>query len=306
MAGSAKLTLGPLLFNWPAETVRDFYFRVADEAPVDVVYLGEVVCAKRASLLAAPLAEAAARLARAGKEVVLSSLALTMSEAELDSARALCAEAEGLVEANDMACVSLLAGRPHIVGPYINLYNEDSLRVFADNGAVRVVLPFELPASAVATLAATGAAALEIQVFGRQPLAISARCYHARHHGLHRDGCQYVCGEDTDGLDLATLDGTPFLAVNGTQTLSFRYVNLVHQLAALRAMGVDNFRLSPHAIDMVAVARIFRDVLDDREVPAAGAAALNRLVPAAEFCNGFYHDRVGADWVDINGASPLA
>ena len=39
----SALTLGPLLFNWKLERRRDFYFRVADEAPVDCVYLGEVV-----------------------------------------------------------------------------------------------------------------------------------------------------------------------------------------------------------------------------------------------------------------------
>ena len=40
----AALTLGPVLFNWSAERKRDFYFRMADDAPVDVVYVGEVVC----------------------------------------------------------------------------------------------------------------------------------------------------------------------------------------------------------------------------------------------------------------------
>ena len=28
------LTLGPLFFHWPAERLRNFYFRIADEAPV--------------------------------------------------------------------------------------------------------------------------------------------------------------------------------------------------------------------------------------------------------------------------------
>ena len=45
-----ELTLGPNLFNWAPETWRDFYFRIADEAPVAVVYLGETICSKRAPL----------------------------------------------------------------------------------------------------------------------------------------------------------------------------------------------------------------------------------------------------------------
>ncbi|HUI94161.1 MAG TPA: U32 family peptidase, partial [Xanthobacteraceae bacterium] len=36
------LTLGPVLFNWPADRWRDFYVRIADEAPVDRVCVGEV------------------------------------------------------------------------------------------------------------------------------------------------------------------------------------------------------------------------------------------------------------------------
>ena len=42
-----NLTLGPVLFNWPVGRWVDFYARVADEAPVDRVCLGEVVCSKR-------------------------------------------------------------------------------------------------------------------------------------------------------------------------------------------------------------------------------------------------------------------
>ena len=35
--GLTKLTLGPVLFNWAPEKWRDFYLRIADEAPVDSV-----------------------------------------------------------------------------------------------------------------------------------------------------------------------------------------------------------------------------------------------------------------------------
>ena len=49
-ANRSELTLGPVLFNWQPEAWRDFYFRIADEAPVTAVYLGEVVCFKRAPL----------------------------------------------------------------------------------------------------------------------------------------------------------------------------------------------------------------------------------------------------------------
>ena len=61
----SALTLGPLLFNWKPERRRDFYFRVADEAPVDCVYLGEVVCSKREPFFVDDLPAIAERLAAA-------------------------------------------------------------------------------------------------------------------------------------------------------------------------------------------------------------------------------------------------
>ncbi|MCP3056298.1 U32 family peptidase, partial [Aurantimonas sp. LRZ36] len=36
-----RLTLGPVLYNWPADEWSDFYARIADEAPVDRVVVGE-------------------------------------------------------------------------------------------------------------------------------------------------------------------------------------------------------------------------------------------------------------------------
>jgi O2-independent ubiquinone biosynthesis protein UbiV len=295
---TAKLTLGPVLFNWSPEKWRDFYFRIADEAAVDAVCVGEVVCFKRAPFFDPVIADVVERLAAAGKQVVLSTLALIMDDREMESVRAITGAEDLLVEANDMSAVALLAGRPHVVGPFINAYNEGTLAYLARQGAVRVSLPGELPAKSIAELAAAGGPELEVQVFGRLPLAISARCYHARLHNLHKDGCQYVCAEDPDGLDLDTLDGDPFLAVNGTQTLSYTYCNLVGEVLEMRDMGIGHFRLSPHDTDMVAVARVFRDVLDGREEPAAAFDALVDLGDGTPFSNGFYY---GTEGVNLTG-----
>ncbi len=307
MARGAKLTLGPLLFNWPAEARRDFYFRIADEAPVDTVCLGEVVCSKRAPFFQADLPEAVARLQRAGKEVVHATLVLVMTERERCDLAALTAAESLFVEANDLSAVALLDGRSHTIGPFVNVYNEGTLAYLVRRGAVRVTLPFELPAGALEALA--GAAqgleprvALEVQVFGRAPLAISARCYHARSHGLHKNNCQYVCEADRDGMVLDTLDGRPFLAINGTQTLSHKIGNLVAELPALRAMGIERFRLSPQDLDMVAVAATYRAVLDGDLEAAAALERLAVLAAFAPFSNGFYHGVEGAARI---GADPL-
>jgi len=290
MAGTAQLTLGPVLFNWPAERWRDFYFSVAEEAPVDCVYLGEVVCSKRAPFYADVLEDVVARLEAGGKQVVFSTLALITNAREADAARELCKDETLLVEANDPSALGYLQGRPHVVGPYVNVYNEDTLLYLAGDGAIRVCLPVELPATSLASLgrAAQGHVELEIQAFGRLPLALSARCYHARAHGLHKDSCQFVCAEDPDGLTLQTLSDQPFLAVNGIQTLSHTYVNLIDELSALQEMGVTAFRLSPHDCDMVDVAGAFRDVLDQRIDADEGKARLSRIVPQAHCSKSFF------------------
>ncbi|WP_029009405.1 ubiquinone anaerobic biosynthesis protein UbiV [Azospirillum halopraeferens] len=294
------LTLGPVLFNWPAERWCDFYARIADEAPVDVVHLGEIVCSKRLPFLADQFGPAVERLEAAGKTVVLSTPILVTTERERAALAELVEAAPGPVEANDLAAVALLAGRPHLVGPYVNVYNEATLAWMAARGALSVSLNPELPAPSVGVLAAAAAdlgVDVEVQVFGRMPLAISARCYHARSHGLHKDGCQFVCGNDPDGLAVATLDAQPFLAVNGTQTLSHACLDLSGALEALTAQGVRRLRLSPHAVDMVRVARGFRDVLDGRRDAAALSADLADLVAGMPLADGFYHDRAGYERV---------
>lgn len=296
MAAPARLTLGPLLYNWPAETRRDFYARIADEAPVDTVHLGEAVCHKRAPFIDPILPELIERLQRGGKEVVLSTLALVNGDRERAMLREVCATGDLPVEANDVSAIAALAGRPHVIGPLVNVYNEGTLAWAAAKGAVRVCLPAELPATSIAALAGTAPAELEVQVFGRVPLAISARCYHARAHGLRKDSCQYVCGQDPDGLAVETLDGAPFVAVNGTQTLSHACLNLAGEIDDLRAAGINRFRLWPQAADMVAVARVFRDRLDGRLGPAAAARRLADIVPELPFCNGYYHGREGLAW----------
>ncbi|MGV8222485.1 U32 family peptidase, partial [Pseudomonas aeruginosa] len=44
-----KLSLGPLLFYWDKRQIFDFYAEMASQ-PLDVIYLGETVCAKRRAL----------------------------------------------------------------------------------------------------------------------------------------------------------------------------------------------------------------------------------------------------------------
>jgi collagenase-like PrtC family protease len=299
-----QLVLGPVLFHWPAEALRDFYFRIADEAGYDSVCVGEVVCSKRMPFFEDYLPEVVARLRRAGKEVVLSSLSLVSDEREITAMRALVASAPGLVEANDVAVLRDLRGRPHAVGPFVNIYNEDALAFLVSQGAVRACLNPELPGSLIADLARMSSVPLEVMVFGRVPLAISARCFSARAEDRTKDGCQFACKADPDGRPVRTIEDMPFLAMNGLQTLSYTCVNLMHELAPMRAAGVHRFRLSPQTGDMVATAALFRDVLEERLEPAAAVQRLGPLHPDLPFANGFYYAAPGHQFVEPARAQP--
>ncbi|ALA20014.1 MULTISPECIES: U32 family peptidase [unclassified Chelatococcus] len=289
-----ELTLGPVLFNWQADDWRDFYFRIADEAPVETVVIGEVVCSKRMPFFARHLPAVAERLAMAGKAVIFGSLALVALERERRQMEELAKSEDLTVEANDVSALRHLAGRPHAIGPFVNIYNEATAAFFASRGAWRMCLPPELPAASVAAIAAgVPDVAVEVFAFGRVPLAISARCYHARLHKLTKDNCRFVCEKDPDGLAVETLDNEPFLTVNGVQTLSHTVMNLVGDIDLLRSAGVGALRLSPQCCDMVAVARLFRDVIDGRREAGEAEAALAEVYPGAVFANGFVHAESG-------------
>lgn len=295
----SKLTLGPVLYNWPAEKKRDFYFKIADEAPVDVVHIGEVTCSKRTPFFAPFIPEICERLQQAGKEVVLDTLALIMSARERKECAELTADAPYLLEANDLSAIGSLKGKPHIVGPFINTYNEGTLDYFYQNGAIRVVAPAELSEKSLIALAqAANGREFEVQVFGRLPLAMSARCYHARSHSLSKDGCLYVCEKDPDGMDVTTLDGDSFLAVNGTHTMSYTVNSLVRELEMLQKIGVTHFRLWPHDLDMVDIAQTYRNALDGIGNIDQAFSHLEDRVSFAPLANGFYHGVEGTRLVE--------
>ncbi len=289
-----KLTLGPVLFNWPTPMWRDFYARIADEAPVDRVVVGEVVCSKRTPFRIDETADVIERLARAGKEVVLGTLALPTLKRELNEI-AEVASMDAMIEVNDVSALAAIAGRDHVVGPFINVYNEGTLHELAALGARAICLPVELPMASIATLAASrGAVELEVFAFGRAPLAVSARCYHARAHGLMKDACKYVCEQDLDGLEVKTLDGDRFLAINGIQTMASGVTVLAREVADLAAAGVTRLRLSPHTCDMIAVARAYRDLIDERIDASELLRGIAGLGLPGAVVNGYLHDRPGA------------
>lgn len=289
-----QLTLGPVLFNWSPEAWRDFYYRIADEAPVDRVVVGEAVCSKRSPFFTEHLPGVVARLEAAGKTVLHASLILVSLPRERRQTTELMQAPDIMVEVNDLTCLAAVANRPHAIGPFVNVYNEAAAGFLARRGASRICLPPELPLPTVAAIAAAlPEVSIEVFAFGKVPLAISARCYHARIHKLSKDNCRFVCEQDPDGLAVDTLEGQGFLSVNGVQTLSHSCASLLGDVPVLAGAGVAALRLSPQRCDMVAVAHLFRDVIDGRVAGDEASRVLAEIYPGAPFANGFLHGAPG-------------
>lgn len=293
-----KLALEPIPYYWPRETVLAFYEAVASSA-VDVVYLGETVCSRRHELRLPDWLDLAHVLAAAGKEAVLSTQALIESESDLKTLRKIARNGRFLVEANDMGAVRLLEGKgPFVAGPYLNIYNPLTLEFIAALGARRWVAPVEMSRSALAGMTRPRPEGVETEVFvyGRLPLALSARCFTARRFNLQKDDCQFRCLDHPEGLILRTREGQPFLVLNGTQTQSAKVCNLARELPAMAQLGVDIVRISPQSAHVAEIAALFKHALQHPEEAATAAAELDQLTPGAA-CDGYWHGLPGIERV---------
>jgi len=287
-----KLSLGPISYYWSSDTLIRFYEQVASW-PVDIVYLGETICSKRRSLSFQEWLEVGERLAAAGKEVVLSTLSLLEAESELKTLRRICENGRFLVEANDMAAVNLLTNRvPFITGPSVNLYNSQSLRLLHGMGLRRWVLPVELSRSTLADIQAERPAGLEVevQVYGRLPLSMSARCFTARAHNLPKDDCQCKCLDYREGMLLYSQENQPFLILNGVQIQSALTYQLVTELADLAHLQVDVARISPLPEGTDRVVSIFREVMDGTRSPQSALAETSSSLGT---CVGYWRGQAG-------------
>ncbi|HMW18359.1 MAG TPA: U32 family peptidase [Accumulibacter sp.] len=288
-----KLSLGPILYYWPREQVEQFYEQSL-AWPVDIYYLGEVVCSRRHELRPEDWLDIAARLSEAGREVVLSSQALLESESDLKRLRNLAENASFVLEANDMGAVRRVEGRPFVAGTYLNIYNTQTLDFLSALGAFRWVPQVEMSGEQIRSLLAAKTCAIETEVFahGRLPLALSSRCFTARHYDLPKDDCQFKCLDHPVGLLLKTREDQAFLTLNGIQTQSARVHCLIDEIQEMRTMGVDILRISPQPSgtgDILSAYRAFMDHSIDE------TAMIGRLQQAAidTPCNGYWHGKPG-------------
>lgn len=290
-----KIAIGPLQYYWPRADVFAFYETIAQSA-VDIIYLGETVCSRRHELRLPDWLDIAASLRAAGKEVVISTQVLLESALETRSMRKIAEQVDYPVEANDMGAVHRLAGKAFVAGPFLNVYNAPTLDILAQQGATRWVMPLEMSRRALAAIQTAKQKDLETEVFvyGRIPLAFSARCFTARHRNVPKNNCGYVCIEHPDGLLLQTREDQAFLVLNGIQTQSALVYNLVHELDQLQEEGVSVIRMSPQSMHTADIVHLFRQVLDGQ---LSGSQAFERMQPLmpADACNGYWHGRPGLD-----------
>ncbi|MBI5927128.1 MAG: U32 family peptidase [Aquabacterium sp.] len=293
------LSVGPVQYYWSRQAVIDFYADVADSAATSVC-LGEVVCSRRHEFKPDDWLDLARDLRQSGKDVVIGTQALIETEAELRTLRRLAEQGDFIVEANDAAAVHLLAGHaPWVIGLHVNVYSAPALAEYISLGARRWVAPVELSLQAVGQINPPGSLVpSEVFAFGRMPLALSARCFTARHHHLQKDTCGFRCLDDPDGLVLRTREGQDFLAINGIQTQSGSVHCLLGEKAALVQAGVTRLRLSPTSRGFAEVVRQFDAVMNGGAPATAAIELLKDLDLPGPLSNGFAQPkRAGLEWV---------
>lgn len=284
-----KLSLGPLQYFWPRQQTLDFYREVA-AWPLDIVYLGETVCSKRRELRPSDWLMLADELAEAGKQVVLSTLALIEAESELGALRRQVQQGRYLIEANDLSAVQLCRERgvAFVAGPSLNVYNHRALAMLMQDGLMRWTAGVEKGRQLIGELReamlADGQPMPELEVigWGRLPLSFSARCFTARALDLPKDQCGFRCIEHPDGLPLATRDSRSFLRINGIQIQGEEITDLGPELPELRALGVDVLRIYPQAQDSRAIVEHFDQARGCTDPPPRRGAR-----------NGYWHGEPG-------------
>ena len=282
-----KYALGPLLYFWSKNDVHSFYEKSA-KSDADIVYLGETVCAKRRELRHDDWIHLARALAKSGKQVILSTLALLESQSDVKAMKAYIDNGEFIIEANDVSGIQLAHKNkvPFVAGPALNIYNAQALHILLKKGMIRWCMPVELSRdwlikvlNECENLNIREQFEVEVFSYGHLPLAYSARCFSARAQNLPKDKCETCCIGYPQGIPVKSQEGQGLFTLNGIQTQSGDCYDLRKEQASMQGL-VDVVRLSPQSMETLETLHEFKHGQPPFCVPANS-------------CNGYWHNIEG-------------
>ncbi|MBQ0532874.1 U32 family peptidase [Providencia huaxiensis] len=285
-----QYSLGSVLYYWPKQTLEDFY-QHAMQSDADIIYLGETVCSKRREMKPNDWIELAQQLAKSGKQIVLSTLALLQAPSELKEISKLVDNGEFLVEAHDFGVINMLAERnlPFVAGHGLNCYNAHTLNILLRQGMVRWCMPVELSRDWLVNLlnqcddiGIRGKFDVEVMSYGHLPLAYSARCFTARSENKQKDECETCCINYPQGRKVLSQEQQQVFTLNGIQTLSGACYNLGNDLHSMHEL-VDIVRISPEGIGSLEIIKQFK-ANESGDIP---------LNIANQNCNGYWRQIAG-------------
>ncbi len=293
MSKTMKYALGPVLYYWPKIETEAFY-QAAKDSDADIIYMGETVCTKRREMKVPNWLDLAKEIAKSGKQVVLSTLALLEAPSELIDLKQLVNNGDFLIEANDLAAINVAHDNnlPFVAGPAINCYNALTLKLLQKQGMVRWCMPVELSRDWLSNVLKQFDALkiernFEVEVFsyGYLPLAYSARCFTARSEDKPKDKCETCCIKYPVGREVFSQEQQKVFVLNGIQTQSGYCYNLGNNLKEMKGL-VDIVRISPLGIETLEVVKQFR----------ANEEGLNPLhIEHKRDCNGYWNGIAGLE-----------
>lgn len=292
MENNMKYALGPLLYFWPKQDVEDFY-QQATSSSADIIYLGESVCSKRREMKPAHWFDIAKELSSAGKQVVLSTMALLEAPSEVNIMKKYIDNGDFAIEANDVSAIQLASQSkvPFVVGPAVNTYNAHTLNLFLKQGMMRWCMPVELSREWLNNvliqcddLGIRNQFEVEVFSHGYLPLAYSARCFTARAENKAKDDCETCCIKYPTGIQVSSQEGQEVFNLNGIQTQSGYCYNLINDLPNMKGL-VDVVRLSPLGLSTFSDLNNFR----------ANETGQNPMPIQSRQCNGYWHQLAGLE-----------
>ena len=288
-----KYSLGPVLYYWP-KTETEAFYHAAKESEADIIYMGETVCTKRREMKVPNWLELAKEIAKSGKQVVLSTLALLEAPSELNDLRQLVNNGDFLVEANDLAAINIAQENklPFVAGPAINCYNALTLKLLQKQGMVRWCMPVELSRDWLNNVLKQFESLnieknFEVEVFsyGYLPLAYSARCFTARSEDRPKDKCETCCIKYPVGREIFSQERQKVFVLNGIQTQSGYCYNLGNNLKEMKGL-VDIVRISPLGLETLDIVKQFKANED-------GSNPLH--IEHKRDCNGYWNGIAGLE-----------